>query len=192
MRSSASSAPAITSWTCSGAWAFTKANAVSIESASMMTARALGRKQGGDRRRAAPASVETSTDCAPGPCSSWASRSQAIGSAGAVVVGDDDQLARARQRLDADLAEQAPLGLLDVGVARPDHQVDARHPLRPERERRDRLGAADRVDLLDAEDAARGQRGRVRQPVGPGGEQIAIPGTPATWAGTIAITALDG
>jgi hypothetical protein len=29
-------------------------------------------------------------------------------------------------------------------------------------------------------------------PFGPGGEQIAIPGTPATWAGTIAMTALDG
>ena len=29
-------------------------------------------------------------------------------------------------------------------------------------------------------------------PSGPGGEQTAMPGTPATWAGTMAITALEG
>ena len=33
---------------------------------------------------------------------------------------------------------------------------------------------------------------RSGRPSGPGGEQTAMPATPATWAGTTAITALDG
>ena len=191
-RSTASSAPASTSWTCSGACAFTKAKAVSIESASISTARALGGQQGGhgveqpgigrDQHRLGARAVLELGQQIPG---------QRLG--GRRRVGDDDELARPGQRLDPDLAEQAPLGLLDVGVPRPGHEVDraasarSRAPARPPPGRRRR-----RTPPRPRAGRTPPARSRAGSPSGPGGEHTAIPGTPATWAGTIAITALDG
>ena len=80
-------------------------------------------------------------------------------------VGEHDQLARAGQRLDPDLAEQQALGLLDVGVAGADDQVDGADALGAERHRGDRLRTADRIDLLDAQQVQRGQHRAVGEPV---------------------------
>ena len=65
-------------------------------------------------------------------------------------VRQHHQLAGPGQRLDADLAEQAALGLLDVDVARADDQVDLGDRLGTQRQRGDRLRSADGVHLLDA------------------------------------------
>ena len=107
-------------------------------------------------------------------------------------VGHDNELGRAGQRLDPDLAEEPPLGLLDVRVPRPDDHVDGRDGRGAECERGHRLRAADREHLLDAEEGATASAPECGSPDGPGGEQAAISGTPATCAGTMAITALDG
>ena len=107
-------------------------------------------------------------------------------------VRQHDQLAGAGQRLDADLAEEAALGLLDVDVAGADDEIHLADRLGAQRQGSDRLCAADRVHLLDAEQRACGQHRAVGQAVGAGGEQTAMPTTPATWAGTTAITALEG
>ena len=80
-------------------------------------------------------------------------------------VGEHDQLARAGQRLDPDLAEQQALGLLDVGVAGADDQVDGADALGAERHRGNRLRTADRIDLLDAQQVQRGQHRAVGEPV---------------------------
>ena len=122
------------SWRCSGAYAFTKASAVSSESASINDDAALGRKLSGRSAASTSGSGDTSTDWAipgrarPGPAGPSAS---CVGRRGG--VGHDDELARAGQRLDPDLAEQAPLGLLDVRVPRPDDHVDRGDRRRSER-----------------------------------------------------------
>ena len=179
------------SWTCSGACAFTNANAVSIESASISTAR-LSAGSSAATASSSPASVETSTDCAPGPCSSCATRSHASGSAGAVESATHDELARPGQGLDPDLAEQPPLGLLDVRVPRP-----ATRSTRGIRSVPSASAATAWAPptAYTSSTPSRPQAARAvgcGRPSGPGGEHTAIPGTPATWAGTIAITALDG
>ena len=79
------------------------------------------------------------------------------------LVGDDQDLRRAGDEVDADLAEQPALGLDDVRVARADEEVHRVDRLRPERERRERLDAAEDVDLVGAGEVHRGDGG-VRDP----------------------------
>ena len=67
-----------------------------------------------------------------------------------VLVGDDQDLGRTGEQVDADLAEQLPLGLGDVGVAGTGEQVDPADRLGAEGQRRDRLHAAEQVDLVGA------------------------------------------
>ncbi len=59
------------------------------------------------------------------------------------VVGDDQGLGRAGEQVDADAAEQLPLGLGDIGVAGADDHIDRRDRLGAERHRGDRLHAAE-------------------------------------------------
>ena len=66
------------------------------------------------------------------------------------VVGGDDDLGRAGDGVDADVAEHQPLGRGDVGVAGADDLVDARHALGAVRHRGDRLRAADHEHAVDA------------------------------------------
>ena len=81
--------------------------------------------------------VVISTAGESGPCSAWLSRSTATTNGSACVVGDDQDLGRAGEQVDADLAEQLPLGLGDVGVARtgdagrPGRWSRCRWPARP-------------------------------------------------------------
>jgi hypothetical protein len=67
-----------------------------------------------------------------------------------VLVGDHQDLGRAGQQVDTDLAEQLPLGLGDVGVARAGQQVDLSDRLGPDRHRGDGLRAAEQEDLVRA------------------------------------------
>ena len=104
-----------------------------------------------------PREVVISTAGESGPCSAWLSRSTATTNGSACVVGDDQDLGRAGEQVDADLAEQLPLGLGDVGVARarragrPCRSSRCRWPSRPPpgcrragRSRRRRPGASPR------------------------------------------------
>ena len=72
----------------------------------------------------------------------------------------DEEVARAGEAVDADVAGDQSLRLLHVEVARPGDDVDARNGLRAVRERGDRLRTAHRVDLVDAADRARREDGR--------------------------------
>lgn len=76
------------------------------------------------------------------------------------VVGDDQDLGRPGEQVDADLAEQLPLGLGDVGVARPGQHVDRGDRVGAQRHRRDRLDPAQDVDLVGAGQRHRGDRRR--------------------------------
>ena len=76
-------------------------------------------------------------------------------------IGQDHDLGRTGDHVDADDAENAPLGRGDEGVAGPDDLADGRDRLRAVGERGDRLGAADAIDLVDAGDARRGQDERI-------------------------------
>ena len=72
--------------------------------------------------------------------------------------GDDEDLARSGQLVDADRTEDLVLGEGDERVARPDdlvHPVDALGAIG---QRRDRLGPTGRDDLGDAEQVRRGGR----------------------------------
>ena len=66
------------------------------------------------------------------------------------LVGDNQDLRRPGQQIDADAAEELPLGLGHIGVARPDQHIDARDGLGAQRHRRHRLDAADDIDLVGA------------------------------------------
>ena len=67
--------------------------------------RCPGVRRGARRaRRAAPRSATTATTSVPAPCSACASRSSADGSASAPAVGDHEQVARAREAVDPDVA----------------------------------------------------------------------------------------
>ena len=66
------------------------------------------------------------------------------------VVGDDERFGRAGEQVDADAAEQLPLRLRHIGVARADDHVDRRDRLGAERHRGDRLHAAQHVDFIGA------------------------------------------
>ena len=85
-----------------------------------------------------------------GPCSAWPSRSVAQISPSTRLVGDDQRLGRPGEEIDADAAEQLPLGLGDIGIAGPDDHVDRRDGLGAERHGGDRLHAAEHEDLVGA------------------------------------------
>ena len=67
-----------------------------------------------------------------------------------VLVGDDQDLGRTGEQVDADLAEQLPLRLGDERVAGAGDQVHPVDRLGADRQRRDRLHAAEQVDLVGA------------------------------------------
>ncbi len=66
------------------------------------------------------------------------------------VVGDDQDLGRPGEQIDADLAIELALGFGDIGVAGPDQHVDRLESLGAERHRRHRLDAAQHMDLVGA------------------------------------------
>ncbi len=103
------------------------------------------------------------------------------------VVGADDQLGGAGDRIDADVAEHQALGRGDVGVSGADDLVDARDALGAVGQRGDRLRTADDEHAGDAGEARRQQR------LGEGpGVIITISRTPATCAGTAVMITVDG
>ena len=78
------------------------------------------------------------------------------------VVGDDQRLGRPGKKIDADAAEQLPLGLGHIGVARPDQHVDRRDRLGAERHGGDRLHAAEHENLVGAAEMHRRHDRRMR------------------------------
>ena len=115
---------------------------------------------------------------------------QVGGAAGGVGrgVGDHDDLARARPAGRSRRGSNQQLRRRDPAIPGPDDLVDRRDRLRAERERGDRLGAADRVDLVDSERVRR-RECRVGAAFG---VTTAMRSTPATRAGTAAMTSEDG
>ena len=105
-----------------------------------------------------------------------------------VLVGDDQDLGRAGEQVDADLAEQLPLGLGDVRVAGAGEQVDLADGLGAERHRRDGLGAAEQ-EISSA--PARCRAATVAAGISPriGGVQAVTRSTPATLAVTTVMCA---
>ena len=77
------------------------------------------------------------------------------------IVGDDEDLGRTCEQVDADRAEDLPLGLGDVLVAGPDDHVHRAQRRRPVRHRGERLHAAEAVDLVGARRDHRVERRRV-------------------------------
>ena len=77
------------------------------------------------------------------------------------VVGDDQDLGRPGQQVDADGAEDLTLGFRHVLVARADDHGDGRHGLGAEGHGAEGLHAADAVDLIRAGGEHRVQRRRV-------------------------------
>ena len=77
------------------------------------------------------------------------------------AVGEHEDLARPRDHVDADLAEDVFLRAGDVGVARSGDLVDARHGRRAVGQRRHRLRAADGEGAVHAGHVGRGQHQRV-------------------------------
>ena len=94
-------------------------------------------------------------------------RQQIDGDAARIVggVGQHDDLGRAGDRVDADAAEHLPLGLGDIGVARPDDAIDRRDAGGAIGQRRNRLRAADPIDLRHAGAPRRGQHQRVQHAI---------------------------
>ena len=83
------------------------------------------------------------------------------------VIGQDENFARARDGVDADVAEDLPLGFGDKTISRTDDLVDGLDRFRSVRQRRDRLSSTHLVDLRNAADFRRGEddigdRGRRR------------------------------
>ena len=78
------------------------------------------------------------------------------------VVGDDQRLGRPGQQVDADAAEQLPLGLRHIGVAGADDHVDRLDTLGAERHGGHRLHAAEHVDVVGAAEMHGGDDGRMR------------------------------
>ncbi len=108
-----------------------------------------------------------------------------------VPVGDDQDLGRAGDHVDPDLAEDPPLGRGDIGVARTDDLVDRRDRRRAVGERRDRLRAADPVDLVDPDHLGGGENQRVQHAAGVG-TVMTSRSTPATFAGMAFISTEEG
>ena len=85
-------------------------------------------------------------DCALSSCSAWLSRSSAIQSGSLSRVGDDEDLGRPGDHVDADAPEDPALGGGDKGVAGAGDLVDRRDGFGAVGQRRNRLRAADAVD----------------------------------------------
>ena len=66
------------------------------------------------------------------------------------LVGNDQRFGRPGKQVDADPAEQLPLGLGDKGIARADQNIDRIDALRADRHRADRLNTAQRIDRIGA------------------------------------------
>ena len=81
------------------------------------------------------------------------------------VIGDDQRLGRPGQKIDADAAEQLPLGFGDVGIARADDHVDRRDGLGAERHGGDRLHATEHENLVGAAEMHRRHDRRMRPAV---------------------------
>ena len=106
---------------------------------------------------------------------------------------DHDELARTRDPVDSDLADELALRLLHERVARTDDHVDGLHRLGAECERGDRLRTSHPVHLGHLAEDARGEDHRVcpaRR--GPAGRTRRSRATPATRAVTAPITTVDG
>ena len=100
------------------------------------------------------------------------------------VVGDDQDLGRAGEQIDADPAVELALGLGDIGVAGADQHVDRLEALGAERHRRHRLDAAQHMDSSAPPRCI----AAIVSGCGPpwfGGVQAAMWSTPATLAVTI-------
>ena len=119
---------------------------------------------------------------------------QVDGDAARVVVGvgDDHDLRRAGDVVDADAAEHLAFGLGDIGVAGADDAIDRRDAGGAVGQRRDRLGAADAVDLGHAGAARRGQHQRVEHAVRASARTWRSAPTPAARAGMAFISTEDG
>ena len=108
------------------------------------------------------------------------------------VVGDQQALGRAGQPVDGDGAVDLLLRQRDEDVARAEDLVDPADRLGAVRQGGDGLGAADSVDRVDAGHLRGGQQDRRDLAVRPGGEASTTSRTPATRAGTTAISTDDG
>ena len=195
IRSASARAPGRQISRCSGAKATASASATSRSGQSTSVTAPIGAAS--PTRAAATASTKAASWLASaatesGPCSArpadparWPPdpRCRRQGSAPRSA-----RRSRRCPRHPADLA----LGLLHPRAPGTGDDRDRRDAGGPVRERRDRRGAADRVDLLDTEDRRGGEDLRGRQAIQPGGLATAIRPTPATWAGTTAMTRLDG
>jgi hypothetical protein len=113
-----------------------------------------------------------------------------IGVAG--VVGDHHQLARTGRRVDRHALHHQELRGRDVGVARADDAIDARHRRGAERHRRD--GAAPPIanTRSTAAISAAASTSAAGVPEASGGEHSTISLTPAARAGTAPISTLLG
>ncbi len=107
------------------------------------------------------ASSAISTDCEEASCSACDRRSAAIQAGSLCGVGHDQDLRRAGDQVDADLAEDAALGGGDIGVARPGDLVDRLDRLRAVGQRGHGLRAADAPHLVGAGDLGRQHDQRV-------------------------------
>ena len=189
--SSTAAGSATASCRCSGAYSLTNAIAVSQESVSISVTSPSARCSA--TAAITSGSGLTNTDWAPATVLGLCHQipRQVLRRSGA--IGKDDQLAGTGQRLDSDFAEEPPFGLLHVGVTGTNDEVHGRDRLGTKRHRCHGLSTTCGVDLRRLPEAHRrpGRRsapGRRR----PAESRHAIWGTPATCAGTIAITALDG
>ena len=79
------------------------------------------------------------------------------------LIGDDERLGRAGKQIDADAAEQLPLGLGDEGIAGPHQHVHRCNGLRAERHGGNRLDAAKAIDLVGATHVHGCDDGRMRR-----------------------------
>ena len=134
-----------------------------------------------------PASVLSNSASLSGPCSACASRSAAQASGSARVVGDDHDLARAGREVDSDLARDEELRRGDVCVA--DRRCGRRRRSIPSRRRAQRRPAHRRSRRSRSARARGRPRAWRRRDVA---YTTAMRSTPATSAGTAAMTSDDG
>ncbi len=97
-----------------------------------------------------------------GPCSAWPSRSVAQISPSTLSSAIISVSVGPAKQVDADAAEQLPLGFRHIGVAGADDHVDRLDALGAERHGGDRLHAAQHVDVVGAAEMHGGDDGRMR------------------------------
>ena len=97
-----------------------------------------------------------------GPCSAWPEQIDRDHHDVGGLVGDDENLGRPGEKIDADAAVELALGLRDVGVARADQHVHGLDALGAQRHRGHGLHAAQHVDFVGAPEVHRGDGGGVR------------------------------